>query len=203
MTFLTLTPSQPRQCAVRHAPVVALASRSSKNQSAASNIVGAWRSAADRLWRGQGQGTSRAERVRRGLPVAAGFGGAAVLARRMQPLPVVLLHGILDKAQNMEESATWVREALPGAYVVTLEVGNGIVDSISRPMEWQLEQLVRAIRADRKLRRGFHFIGHSQGSLLARAYVQRCAPPHLCASSPMRLLTYAPPHLCASASTHH
>lgn len=126
------------------------------------------------------QGTRRDSGVPRNWLVASGAaGGAVVAARKLRPLPVVLLHGILDCAENMEESAEWVREAIPGAYVRTLEVGNGIVDSISKPMQWQLEQLAAGLRADPKLRRGLHLIGHSQGSLLARAYVQRYNSPRV------------------------
>jgi palmitoyl-protein thioesterase len=58
-------------------------------------------------------------------------------------------------------------------YVRCIEVGNGEVDSITRPMEWQLAELARKIQADPELRRGFHMIGHSQGTLLSRAFVQR------------------------------
>ena len=52
-------------------------------------------------------------------------------------------------------------------------VGRWKVDSITRPMEWQLAELARVIQADKQLRRGFNIIAHSQGTLLARAFVQR------------------------------
>ena len=75
---------------------------------------------------------------------------------------------------------SWVRGALGrGTYVRALEVGNGYVDSISRGMNWQLARVVQQIQADEKLARGFNMIGYSQGSLLARAYVQRFNAPRV------------------------
>ena len=80
----------------------------------------------------------------------------------------------------MEEAAAWVRRALgKGSYVRCVEVGNGIVDSWSRSMGWQLEQLAEQLQADRRLAKGFHMIGHSQGALLARGYVQRYNAPRV------------------------
>ena len=78
----------------------------------------------------------------------------------------------------MEVVASWVRAELGrDSYGVAVEIGNGYIDSIVRPMEWQLqrlvEELVEAIRADPALAAGFNMIGYSQGSLLARGYVQR------------------------------
>ena len=87
---------------------------------------------------------------------------------------MVIIHGLLSNRLWFEEVADWVHAALgKGAYVRALEVGNGEVDSITRPMEWQLAELAKVIQADRRLRRGFNIIAHSQGTLLARAFVQR------------------------------
>lgn len=88
----------------------------------------------------------------------------------------MLVHGILDSSDNMEEAAQWVRGALaPGTYVRSVEIGNGIADSLTKPMEWQLARLAESILADGKLAKGFNMIGYSQGALLARAFVQRWA----------------------------
>eukprot|EP00966_Prymnesium_polylepis_P251927 5824413-Prymnesium_polylepis.1 len=38
---------------------------------------------------------------------ALAAGGAAVATRGKRQLPVVMIHGILDNAENMEESAAW------------------------------------------------------------------------------------------------
>ena len=106
--------------------------------------------------------------------VLALAGGAAAVARKERPRPVVMVHGILDCAANMLISAQWIREALgKGAYIRAIEIGNGVLDSIQKPMEWQLQRLAEQIQADPELYDGFNMIGYSQGSLLARAFVQR------------------------------
>ena len=54
-------------------------------------------------------------RTKQALGTALAMGGAGWLAsRRSKTLPVVLVHGILDTAENMEQSAEWVRSALGG-----------------------------------------------------------------------------------------
>eukprot|EP00310_Coccolithus_braarudii_P001335 CAMPEP_0183361472 /NCGR_PEP_ID=MMETSP0164_2-20130417/60949_1 /TAXON_ID=221442 /ORGANISM="Coccolithus pelagicus ssp braarudi, Strain PLY182g" /LENGTH=70 /DNA_ID=CAMNT_0025536067 /DNA_START=79 /DNA_END=287 /DNA_ORIENTATION=- len=69
----------------------------------------------------------------------------------------------------MEAAAEYLRAALgKGTYVRAVDVGNGYVDSLTRPMNWQLEQLAATFRADAALTEGFNLIGYSQGSLLAR-----------------------------------
>lgn len=116
-----------------------------------------------------------------GRLAALGVSGTVVAAKvAARPLPVVLVHGILDCVDNMYLVEMWVRTALGRqAHVLNVEIGNGIVDSVVRPMSWQLEELASAIRADDQLRDGFNIIGYSQGSLLARAYVQRYNSPRV------------------------
>lgn len=110
----------------------------------------------------------------------AGAGAFYAAQSRRPPLPVVLLHGILDNAANMEEAAGWVREALgPRTYVRSIEIGDGEVDSLTKPMDWQLSQLAAQLRADVRLAGGFNLIGYSQGSLLARGFVQRYNEPRV------------------------
>jgi pimeloyl-ACP methyl ester carboxylesterase len=109
-----------------------------------------------------------------GLIAASAGGGAVMAARQKRTLPVVVVHGVLSSCIHMEEVADWAQAAVGSrGYVRCIEVGNGEVDSITRPMEWQLAELARKIQADPELRRGFHMIGHSQGTLLSRAFVQR------------------------------
>ena len=114
------------------------------------------------------------------LTALGGAAAAIAVRRRRRPLPVVLVHGILDSAGNMEEAAGWVREALgPGSYVRCIEIGNGEVDSLIMPMNQQLSQLAAQLQADVRLSRGFNLIGYSQGSLLARGFVQRYGTPRV------------------------
>jgi palmitoyl-protein thioesterase len=73
--------------------------------------------------------------------------------------------------------------------VVNLEIGNGEEDSITMPMEQQLELLCNVINGTEMLSEGFDFIGMSQGGLLARGYVEKCNDP------PVRnLITMVSPH---------
>ena len=59
------------------------------------------------------------------------------------------MHGILDCSENMYQVEAWVRASLGrGGHVLNVEIGNGVVDSIARPMDWQLQELAAAIRAD-------------------------------------------------------
>lgn len=102
------------------------------------------------------------------------------LSKRARYLPVVLVHGIRSCTEAMETAAQWIRDALGnGIYVRSIEIGNGRSDSFKRPMEWQLLRLAEQIQADNKLAGGFNLIGYSQGSLLARAFVQRYDYPRV------------------------
>ena len=180
---------RPARPAVRvaHGPIMLAANATPGGaRRAPFNLGGAWRSIIARRPRGddQSDGTGRASGSGIGIDQALGVaalatGGAATAVALSSPTPVVLVHGILDCAENMERYvARWVRKALgAGAYVLAVEIGNGVMDSITRSMDWQLNELVDAVRSDNNLERGFNLIGYSQGALLARAYVQRHNDP--------------------------
>lgn len=53
----------------------------------------------------------------------------------------------------------------------------------------QVDKLAAAIRADPNLKKGFNLIGHSQGGLLTRAYVERYNDPPV-----YNLLGWVPPN---------
>lgn len=89
------------------------------------------------------------------------------------PLPIVLLHGITSDTSELSGVANWLQEKLPNK-VFNIEIGNGKLNSIFKTMDWQLDQLCMTIYNIPELENGFHFIGMSQGGLLARGYVQRC-----------------------------
>lgn len=108
-----------------------------------------------------------------GLLAVSGAAGAVALKRKARVLPIVLVHGILSSAIHFEAVADWAHALGEDVYVRCMEVGNGEVDSITRTMEWQLARLADEIQADPNLRGGFNMIAHSQGTLLARAFVQR------------------------------
>ena len=94
-----------------------------------------------------------------------------------QPRPVVILHGASADANKMRDTEMWVREALPRAHVVNLDLGNGLLDSVGRPLYWQVEQFAAEVKADPRLAGGFNLIGYSQGSVVGRAYIQKHNTP--------------------------
>jgi palmitoyl-protein thioesterase len=107
-----------------------------------------------------------------------------------QPLPIVLMHGILSDTNKMEPVANWLQENTGGAVVLPIEIGNGRQDSAALTMPEQLDMFCQSIRDNQEvLAGGFNMIGISQGGLLARGYVQRCA------DFPVRnLITWVSPH---------
>ena len=107
-----------------------------------------------------------------------------------QPYPVVLLHGITSDKTELSGVANWLVERLPEEQkVFNLEIGNGKQNSLFKTMDWQLKELCYTIYNMPELEQGFHFIGMSQGGLLARGYVERCN------RFPVRnLITWVSPH---------
>lgn len=105
---------------------------------------------------------------------------ATVLSRSTQTVnyrPVVLMHGIIAGASDMDELAGWLRQSFPGIYVTSIEVGNGAEDSFLWPLEKQVEHFCRTIQNDTHLQQGFNMLGFSQGSLITRGAVERCSLP--------------------------
>jgi palmitoyl-protein thioesterase len=104
------------------------------------------------------------------------------------PYPIVLLHGITSDKTELLSVANWLGENLPNQ-VYNIEIGNGKPDSIFKTMDWQLNQLCYEIYSIPELENGFHFIGMSQGGLLARGYVERCNKYPV-----INLITWVSPH---------
>jgi len=102
--------------------------------------------------------------------------------------PIVLLHGITSDKTELTAVANWLFEELPNN-VYNIEIGNGKMDSIFKTMDWQLNELCYQIYNIPELENGFHFIGMSQGGLLARGYVERCNKFPV-----INLITWVSPH---------
>lgn len=102
--------------------------------------------------------------------------------------PIVLLHGITSDKTEFASVEKWLGETVPND-VYNIEIGNGKFDSIFKPMNWQLDQLCAKIYSMPQLAGGFHFIGMSQGGLLARGYVERCNKYPV-----INLITWVTPH---------
>jgi palmitoyl-protein thioesterase len=107
--------------------------------------------------------------------------------------PIVLLHGITSDKSELTEVVNWLMAKLPNKVnkvkVYNIEIGNGKMDSIFKTMDWQLNELCYQIYNIPELENGFHFIGMSQGGLLARGYVERCNKFPV-----QNLITWVSPH---------
>jgi palmitoyl-protein thioesterase len=105
---------------------------------------------------------------------------ATILSHSIQTInyrPVVLMHGIVASASDMDELAGWLRTSFPGIYVVSIEIGNGVEDSFLWPLDKQVEHFYGQIRNDTHLQQGFNMLGFSQGSLIIRGAVERYSLP--------------------------
>ncbi len=102
--------------------------------------------------------------------------------------PIVLLHGITSDKSELSGVESWLKSRLPNP-VYNLEIGNGKKDSVFKSMDWQLDKLCKTIYSMEELVGGFHFIGMSQGGLLARGYVERCNKYPV-----INLITWVTPH---------
>ncbi len=105
-----------------------------------------------------------------------------------QSYPVVVLHGLESSSREMEPLCDWL-ETTFNRQVYNMEIGNGKKTSMYTSLTDQLDELCLSIYDIDELRKGFDFIGISQGGLLARGYVERCN------SFPVRnLITLVAPH---------
>ena len=91
--------------------------------------------------------------------------------------PIVLMHGIISPAADMNELADWIRQSFPDIYVVSIEIGNGVGDSFLWPMDKQVEHFCQIVLADKHLSSGFNMLGYSQGSIIVRGALERCSLP--------------------------
>jgi len=103
--------------------------------------------------------------------------------------PVVLMHGLDASAEAMSHTEGWIEADFPGIYVNNVEVGNGNEDSWIWSMNKQVDEFAKVVMADPKLAQGFNMIGHSQGGLIVRGYVERYNNPPV-----HNLITWSGPH---------
>ena len=112
-----------------------------------------------------------------------------VVSVQIKSYPVVLLHGILSNKGELKPVEKWINDNSPTSNVYNIEIGNGKIDSISKPMDWQLTNLCDTIYSNNNLKNGFNFIGFSQGGLLARGYIEKCNMYPV-----LNLITFGTPH---------
>lgn len=94
-------------------------------------------------------------------------------------LPVVLVHGIFSDAYYMEPIKKFIHEFMGNeTYVRNIEIGEGTSTSFIN-MDFQVNILRDIIAQDPNLKNGFNIIAHSQGALIARAYIEKFNNPRV------------------------
>jgi len=99
------------------------------------------------------------------------------------PRPTVLWHGMGDNCcipESMGKIKGAIENAIPGIYVLSLEIGNIVEDELGGfigNVNNQVDYVCQVVKADPNLQNGFNAVGFSQGGQFLRAYVQRCNDP--------------------------
>jgi len=89
-------------------------------------------------------------------------------------LPVVLLHGIFSGASYMEPIRTYLEQQFPSISVVNVKYGEDEILTSFSNIENQLDLINTFIQQQECLKnKPFIFIGHSQGGLLARCWIEK------------------------------
>jgi palmitoyl-protein thioesterase len=96
----------------------------------------------------------------------------------------------MSSQEDLSDTQLWFLQNL-NRPVLSVEIGNGRLDSVFKPMSWQLDRLTEAINSIDYLRDyPFHLIGFSQGGLLARAFAETSEKQRV-----KTLLTFGTPHM--------
>ncbi|CAL8294961.1 unnamed protein product [Boreogadus saida] len=99
-------------------------------------------------------------------------------------LPLVMWHGMGDSCCNplsMGAIKKMIEDDVPGIYVLSLRIGNNIVEDTSNSFFMDVNQQVTRVCAqlaqDPQLKGGYNAMGFSQGGQFLRAVAQRCPSP--------------------------
>jgi len=87
------------------------------------------------------------------------------------------MHGLLGTKGDLTLVKKWCEEYFPGIFVLNVEIGNGRQDSLVMNINKQIENFAQQVKSHPELKDGFNLIGHSQGGLITRAYVERFNNP--------------------------
>ena len=86
--------------------------------------------------------------------------------------PIVMMHGINSDASSMNYLYNLLKSIYPDNYILNVEIGDGKLTSIFKPMLEQVSMFNQVIQSDSYLVNGFHLIGFSQGTLITRGYIE-------------------------------
>ena len=89
--------------------------------------------------------------------------------------PIALFHGIVDSCK-MKNTSTLVSDLQRdlGVHVECIEIGNGFMDSVVKPIWDQVEEACKKIKANPNFQGKFSVLGISQGTLIGRYIVEKC-----------------------------
>ncbi|KAM4797382.1 palmitoyl-protein thioesterase 1 [Rhinophrynus dorsalis] len=100
------------------------------------------------------------------------------------PVPLVIWHGMGDSCCNplsMGAIKKMVEKQIPGIYVLSLEIGNSVIEDMENSFTLNVnEQVVRVCKElaqNPNLQKGYNSMGFSQGGQFLRAVAQRCPSP--------------------------
>jgi len=110
--------------------------------------------------------------------------GLPVVQDDPTPTPVVLWHGMGDSCCNplsMGSIKKTIEQQIPGVYVLSLEIGNTIMqDTLNgffMNVNKQVDMVCAQLANDTHFQNGYHSVGFSQGGQFLRAVAQRCPSP--------------------------
>lgn len=90
--------------------------------------------------------------------------------------PVVLVPGLFCGDEGgMPAIASWLQAEYPGIYIQNYTINHWM--SLLVDMNTQVDNLAKLIQGDPNLTNGFDLIGHSQGGLVTRGYIERYNDP--------------------------
>ena len=89
--------------------------------------------------------------------------------------PIALFHGIVDSC-NMKNTSTLVSDLQRdlGVHVECIEIGNGFMDSVVKPIWDQVEEACEKIKNNPNFQGKFSILGISQGTLIGRYIIEKC-----------------------------
>lgn len=109
----------------------------------------------------------------------AGISAIRAEQQPTQPLPIVLVHGILSDNYGMAPTEHYIRKHIgEHVYIKNVQLGFGEITSFTN-LKHQLEHLRETLQTDPKLTHGFNMVTHSQGGLVGRYYIERYNNPRV------------------------
>ena len=89
--------------------------------------------------------------------------------------PIALFHGIVDSCK-MKNTSTLVNDLKRdlGVYVECIEIGNGFLDTVVKPIQSQVEEACEKIKSNPNFQGKFSILGISQGTLIGRYIIEKC-----------------------------